>query len=122
MHKLVMSDIAYDWFSSRVDLIRKNMKKFPSNYDMEFVLMFNDLEAAMESSQHTKDPKPPKEDKPKAVRSAPMALRDGCTDHVTYQAKRRPQTDCEGCWSLYKKLHPLEYDMKRREFERKQSE
>ncbi len=41
-----------------------------------------------------------------------------CNDHPTYGGLRRPQRDCESCWSVYKKLHPQEYAVKRRQFER----
>lgn len=39
-----------------------------------------------------------------------------CNDHPKYQGVRRPQSDCDGCWSVYKALHPMEYEIKRRDF------
>lgn len=42
-----------------------------------------------------------------------------CTVHPKYGGKRRPRTDCEKCWSVFKSLHPMEYSVCRRDFERK---
>lgn len=44
-----------------------------------------------------------------------------CPNHPKNEFKRSPRTDCEGCWEAYKRLHPLEYDLARRKFERKNS-
>ena len=43
-----------------------------------------------------------------------------CSYHPKYGAKRSPGTACEGCWAAYKKYHPLEYDMARAKWEKKQ--
>lgn len=43
-----------------------------------------------------------------------------CNEHPKYGGVRRPQSNCEGCWSVYQKLHPLEYKQKRRDWERSQ--
>lgn len=42
-----------------------------------------------------------------------------CSKHPTYGAQRVPGRDCKTCWAAYKKFHPLDYDTKRRQFERK---
>lgn len=42
-----------------------------------------------------------------------------CATHPTRTMQQAPRDDCETCWGAYKKLHPLEYDKKRRAFERK---
>lgn len=42
-----------------------------------------------------------------------------CSKHPKNKLERAPRTDCDGCWGVYKKLHPLDYDIKRRAFERK---
>jgi len=44
-----------------------------------------------------------------------------CLDHRTYGGKNRPTRDCPKCWSVYKQLHPLDYAIKRRDFERSMS-
>jgi len=43
-----------------------------------------------------------------------------CPDHPKNEFKRAPRTDCEGCWAAYKRLHPMEYDINRAKFERRQ--
>lgn len=42
-----------------------------------------------------------------------------CATHPKNAIQRAPRTDCEGCWSAYKRLHPLEYEKSRRNFERR---
>jgi hypothetical protein len=42
-----------------------------------------------------------------------------CKEHPKYEAKRVPRTDCKACWALYKQFHPLDYPLKRKDFERK---
>lgn len=42
-----------------------------------------------------------------------------CSDHPLYGAKRPPRTDCNTCWSAYKRFNPLSYDKARRAFKRK---
>lgn len=42
-----------------------------------------------------------------------------CNDHPTYGGRYTPRKDCSSCWSIYKSFHPMEYVVKRRDFERK---
>lgn len=42
-----------------------------------------------------------------------------CKVHPYYAGKRAPRGECEGCWTAYKKFHPLEYKTARAKFERK---
>jgi hypothetical protein len=44
-----------------------------------------------------------------------------CPAHPNYQAARVPRTDCAKCWDLYRQFHPMDYQAKRRAFERKHS-
>ena len=74
-------------------------------------------------------PKPPPKPKAKAKKRAAKkrAVKKDtsglvCNAHPAYGAKRPPRTDCDGCWKLYEKFHPLEYDLKRKNFLRKQKE
>lgn len=124
MHTIVVNDHAYDWLASRIDIIRKKQKRYPMSYDFEDIELFEHLEAALLESKHKRDERAPKEDavkaKPKAPRAPSVPIADGCSDHPTYGAKRRPRTDCEPCWALYKKLNPMNYEQARRDFERKQ--
>lgn len=30
----------------------------------------------------------------------------GCNEHPRYQAKRKPKTDCDGCWRIWVLTHP----------------
>ena len=39
-----------------------------------------------------------------------------CLQHTSYGGVRVPRTDCKQCWSIYKKLHPMEYAQARRKF------
>lgn len=59
---------------------------------------------------------PPKRKKREPVESDMFT----CAAHLTYGGKRRPRTDCEQCWSIYKRLHPAEYAQKRRAFDHAQ--
>lgn len=43
-----------------------------------------------------------------------------CVNHRTYQGKIAPRSDCDKCWSIYKLLHPMEYEQKRRTFNTRQ--
>ncbi len=43
-----------------------------------------------------------------------------CMEHKTYHGKRRPQSDCDRCWSIFKKLHLDRYDEARKDFLRVQ--
>ena len=43
-----------------------------------------------------------------------------CAKHPNYGASRRPRTNCKTCWTVYKDLHPLEYETAKRDFDRKQ--
>lgn len=133
MYKIVMSDQAYEWFASRLDLIRRNIKKFPQNYDLEFLQIIDELEGAMLATRKEPNPRQSKKSEEifepvkagsktaKAPVKPAVPVGNNCEDHPTYGAKRRPRTDCEGCWGLYKKMHPLEYDKARRDFDRKQT-
>lgn len=42
-----------------------------------------------------------------------------CNEHPTYTGSRVPRKDCDGCWDVYKRLHPMDYKTKRIAFERK---
>ncbi len=127
MYKVFLTDRSYEWWCSRLDLMRRNIRKYPLNYETEFMQMFEELEGALLSAQQERDPrqaKEPKEPKaeeakPKAPRKPAVPIRDGCEDHPTYGGQRRPQRDCAACWALYKKLNPMNYAKARRDFERK---
>ncbi len=43
-----------------------------------------------------------------------------CHIHTTYGGIRVPRTDCEFCWTVYGKMHPMELKKQRAAFERKQ--
>lgn len=43
-----------------------------------------------------------------------------CENHPSYGGVRVPRTDCKKCWSIYKALHPMDYDLARRKFNMKQ--
>jgi hypothetical protein len=45
-----------------------------------------------------------------------------CLEHPKYGGVRMPRTDCKKCWSIFKKLHPMEYDRARRRFNLKQKQ
>lgn len=59
---------------------------------------------------------PPPEKKPRKG-STPVTTYELCKNHTTYGARKRPTRDCEGCWAAYKLMNPLQYDVKRREYE-----
>jgi len=40
-----------------------------------------------------------------------------CPDHPKNQLKKRPSTDCDGCWSAYERLEPMKYEAARRSYE-----
>ncbi len=50
----------------------------------------------------------------KEVKDSPFE----CSQHKTYGGVYAPRSDCARCWEIYKQLHRLEYDQKRRKFER----
>lgn len=65
--------------------------------------------------------RPPKK-KPVAKKKVvePESLYD-CVIHKTYHGKRRPQHDCEKCWSIYKLFNRMKYAQARKDFERSQA-
>lgn len=59
------------------------------------------------------------------VAAKPKPIKDDyipnlCKDHPKSTMKRVPGTDCKGCWSAYKRLHPEKYDVALRTFKAKQ--
>ena len=62
-----------------------------------------------------KEKKARRKKKPKPVKY------DLCPKHPRNAMKKRPSTDCEGCWAAYKKMNPMNYEKARRDFERKQT-
>lgn len=69
-------------------------------------------------------PAPPKRrGRPPSVKKKIKPIQDPvtkyeCAVHKTYYGKRRPQHDCEKCWSIYKLLNPMTYKKARTDFER----
>lgn len=45
-----------------------------------------------------------------------------CAEHSTYGGVRVPRTNCKKCWSIYKKLHPMEYEQSLRKFKLKEKQ
>lgn len=60
-----------------------------------------------------------KSTKKKAEPKEPDYVPNLCPTHPKKEILRAPRTDCDGCWDAYKRLHPMEYDNARRNFERK---
>lgn len=61
--------------------------------------------------------KPERIKKPaKKVLSQITKLPSFCEDHQKYTAQRSPRTDCQACWSAYKRLNPAQYAVAHRKF------
>ena len=120
MYKLTIEDSAQEWFLGRIQLIMKNMRKDPAPYELPFVEMILGLNKSLESAEHVPNTKQVTEEaKPKKTSAGSAEkLRYGCKEHEKYGAKRRPRTDCEGCWEAFKSYNPDSYAAARREFDR----
>lgn len=58
-----------------------------------------------------------KEAKKKVVKKE---LPNFCEQHKTYGAVKPPRTECDVCWTQYKRFHPLEYGPALKKFQRRQ--
>ena len=113
------------------------MKADPAKYDLEQVESFYRVVEALKEAKTPQDAVKigvPKETVKHDVEKAAEAKRTRksqakpkgrskfnlCKTHPYNSLQRVPSTDCEGCWAAYKKLHPTEWQNKRREFDRKQ--
>lgn len=121
MYTVTLEDKGRDWVLGKIIQVVENMHRHPSEYPLEDVEMMQSLQSALEGGEHSRAPKP-ESNEPKKARKTPeaaVALRDGCEEHPNYGAKRRPRTDCDGCWNAFKSYNPASYSKARREFERK---
>lgn len=106
-------------FEGSVEKINRGTSRFSDDL-AAFVLRFWDaIEAAEETDKTSSPPKAkavPKKRAPRGTKFKPNL----CSVHPEKALLRAPTTDCKGCWDAYKRLHPLDYEAKRRTFERKQ--
>lgn len=104
-------------FAGSVANIKRGVTKF-DDVSAKIVLSFY---AALESAVEVESSDPPPEPAPKKKRAkkGTRYVPNHCSEHPMYGAERVTSRDCDGCWEAYKKMHPLEYPLKRKEFERK---
>lgn len=77
--------------------------------------MFMDARTSLQNAEKFKADSEDSTDIPKKI----STKHNFCDKHPIYGASRPPRTDCEGCWAAYEKFHPMEYAIKRANFERK---
>jgi hypothetical protein len=109
-------------FEGSVEKIQRGTSRFSDELS-NFVLRFWDaIEAAEEVADLFEEAtsEAPKAVKKPAKKRAPKFKPNLCPAHPDKALVQAPRTDCKGCWDAYKRLHPMEYDNKRRAFERKQ--
>lgn len=113
----IESKESFEWLAKLIQntIETPNSKVMINSY--EHVRAWHD---ALSSYELIEEPKVRKSRQPKPEKNTdpdPFT----CKDHPSYQAKQVPRKDCKVCWNIYKKFHPLDYDKKRRDFERKRS-
>lgn len=122
---------AYEWLKSLI----KNTSETPTSrpyqisYDelMVWKAAFDECDQLREeaAAERKKASTPAKKTaaKKKPTRRKKKEISEfDCADHTSYGGQRMPRTDCSKCWSIYKKLHPQEYDRARRKFKLKQKQ
>ena len=119
MRKITITEEGHSWLVSRIDLIIAKMYKEPANFELDFISMIYDLKKSLAGEELEAPPEEIKK-KPRArASSSPIVIKNGCPEHPTYGAKRRPRTSCNGCWDAFKKYNPTSYQKAWREFQRK---
>lgn len=117
---------SYEWLVGLIQKVETTIEQNPAKY-IDLVEIVPDLIQSLDDAKTNRkdlieatppDPTPKKKIKrrPKGSVQKPNL----CPDHPTYGGQRVPRKDCNHCWKAYKKLHPMEYDAKRRAFRNKQ--
>ena len=124
----VKSKKSFDWLKKLIDntVDSPNSRPMIENYEelMEWYEGFVAVQAELDAKKAAAEAA--KQEKLKAKKSAPKKKASAkkqdkvgefdCADHPTYGGVRRPRTDCKKCWSIFKKLHPMDYQRARRSF------
>lgn len=110
-------EFAKHMFSGSVVKIKSGTSKFDDVSAQCVLGFYAALEAAVEVE--SKEPPPEPAPKKKRAKKGTRYVPNFCSEHPMYGAERVTSRDCDGCWEAYRRLHPLDYPLKRREFERK---
>ena len=127
-HLTIPDKKSYDWLQSLVNntLDTPTSRPYQMNYEelLAWKAAFDICNAEREKASEARKAKAkPSASKKKSVskkRKKKEISEYDCEIHHTYGGVKRPRTDCIKCWSIYKKLHPQEYDRARRSFKLKQ--
>lgn len=130
-HITIKKKEAFEWMKGLINntIADKNHEATIAAYPhlQAWVDAFEEAEASKDNSDKTtpvgKEQQATKKRPAKKRRKRKPAIdKSGltCNAHPTYSGTRVPRKDCKDCWDVYKKFHPLEYDMKRRSFLAKQ--
>lgn len=123
MTKIVITledDEPYEWLQGLINRSLANPNSRAAEAAYENIVIWKE---ALENAEITREPKPrkpraPRTKKPKRVKLDKSGL--VCNDHPKYGGEKRiPSTDCDGCWGVYGKFHPLEVKQKRIAFRRR---
>lgn len=124
---------AYEWLKKLIDNTLESPSSRPYQTSYEELMVWKEAFSECdrlreEAAEERKKARPASKTAAKQAPSKKRATRRkkkeisefDCADHPTYGGMRMPRTDCSKCWSIYKKLHPMEYDRAWRKFKLKQ--
>jgi len=110
---------AFDWWKGMVERSLSNLNSQAT------IAAFDHLTAWKNALDNAVIERPPRAPRAPIKRSKtkrkPKLDKSGlsCNVHPTYGAKYAPRTECEECWAVYAKFHPMEVKKKRADWERK---
>ena len=111
---------ALEWFKSLLDRSLNDPNSHAASIAYDHMVEWREaLEAAEFIREASKTV--PQRSKPKRRTVKPQVDKSGlvCNSHPNYGGVRPPRKDCDECWSVYKKFHPMEFKQKRAAFVRK---
>jgi hypothetical protein len=100
----------FDWLAKMLHNAVIKTDSSPGHFSPELDAAFRSLDLSMknpiiaEEIAVTKEVEVIKKQRVQKAVVAPIVL---CETHRNYQAKRSPRTDCQQCWTAYKKFNPM---------------
>lgn len=112
----IENEADFKWLATYINNWDIKCKDNWSSY-VEYADMFDRLNKAFNDAEKIKSPEDdgPTEKKPRAPRGSKATIQPNyCKEHPTYGAKRKPRTECDGCWKAFAKFNPLSPHLRKR--------
>lgn len=99
----------FDWLAGLINNAKVKIRRNPAVYDIEWVEHVEAVSKAFDNvfvgTVKLEGRSGPVVEKKKRAPKGSKIYPNLCPTHKNYGAKRRPSTDCKGCWAAYEKYN-----------------